>query len=405
MCGDRGPTQWLGLAVLGALMAACGSGADEPSALAEPLATPTTTVTPSPDLRTPQPTSEPPIATATTPAPRDRVAVLAAGRRFDVTAPRPQPERPVILRLGRGTWSASDPPEIPPNGILLGATFSSPMTAWVWGWRDDGSFVVRSDDAGVTWSDPADYPAPPVGRLRDLIFQDNAGWAVGDGIVGGLSLARTTNEGERWNLISGDFAGLLAGKLGVRQGVVEVAYDVNGGSVAGIDPPSAVPEDPGPPGFVASAWSFETVGDRGWLGGSLDGRPAIYSALSGEEWTEQPTPSDGPGVVRAIKFRDDSSGIACGLQSHDTLFCAYTQDGGEEWTLGALPAGVAAGNRVDVAWGRGSEAFVVTVRGDPVESVLLHTPDGGRTWDHVRPALSAGVLIEALASTTEIPRE
>lgn len=394
------------LAVL-MIATACGGGAGGDDSMA-------TTPIPEPSASAPGGSPSPPSPTPKftplrppTPGYSDDIVLgvgyVWQGRPGD----RDRVSAPVIFRLAAGSWTAVEP-QVPENALLLDVTFSSETTAWAWGWvGNDGSFLIKSEDAGETWND-ATQLLPEVGPLEgllltDLWFRNDEGWAVAGGLLGGLWVARSRDEGQNWSEVEGPFGPARLGHtFGSRGGIVEIFSNANTFQRADpVGPPMSI----GPSDFRGRA--FATFDDRGWIGGSDPFLPAIISAAQGELWEDQPLDVEDDGKILAIDFRDSRNGLACGYsyfrdRPANPVICFFTTNGGEEWQRAAVPSGaLTIEGPLDVVWGPDDGAWLTTWTVEPLTPVLLHSEDGGRTWEHADLPFAGEGLIRQLARSSE----
>ena len=253
-----------------------------------------------------------------------------------------------ITQNGGLSWTQ---PASVTNRTLQAVFSSDAQHAWACGNQME---VVGTSNGGQTWQEQFTRPDT---TLYDITFCDSVyGWALfKDGHV-----LRTRNGGQSWGMVGstgkgnwyhGDYVDSLwgwaagdsgiahttdGGKSWMRQntGVTERLWDVSGA-------------------IRMRAWA---VGENGRIVATTDG---------GTSWTIQTSPDSA--VLRSVDFVDSLQGVACGYRC-----IIYTRDGGNTW------------NR---HWGDDLYAITLldTLEGWAVGDYILHTTDGGTTWQDVRP--------------------
>lgn len=109
----------------------------------------------------------------------------------------------------------------------------------------------------------------------------------------------------------------------------------------------------------------------------------IYaSSTGGRNWREVSAISHGlGGTVHGMSFANDRDGIAAvTLPGGQRSALFETTDGGRVWTRTRTLAGSLTSYALDLVTGKVGYAAVSTQEGARVQSVLLKTLDGGRTW-------------------------
>ena len=177
-------------------------------------------------------------------------------------------------------------------------------------------------------------------------------------------------------------------------------------------------------GGHAATWAVTTDGGRTWrsvvmpgadslefrdvyavdastaylLSSGLGERSRIYKTVDGgATWRRQFTAQHPKAFFDCFAFWDASHGIAMGDEVDGHFMVITTSDGGAHWTAvpdGALPAaqpgeGAFAASGTCVMTGRPGEAWIGT--GNAATSRVLHTADGGRSWQVVTTPLHADV--------------
>jgi photosystem II stability/assembly factor-like uncharacterized protein len=240
-----------------------------------------------------------------------------------------------------------------------------------------GTYVVRTDDGGKTWTRP---PAHPLSRsqwasISRLTFADSKhGWACGD--VGGVPIILETSDGgEDFRALAG-----LPKDIGACYGVYfrpsAGLWIYGSGFVLHSGDDGKTWEEP--PDItqlgidlVSSAFFFDD--GRGWLFGHGPGWSVLSTIDFGRHW--QPAPgTDARAILNSAWFSDAARGCTVGNSS--TLLC--TSDGGLTWNArtvlpGQRPSGIGDFTRVVML--PSSRGWVLRVCG-----FLYETTDGGRSW-------------------------
>ncbi|HEX2489941.1 MAG TPA: YCF48-related protein [Blastocatellia bacterium] len=193
-------------------------------------------------------------------------------------------------------------------------------------------FLMMSKDRGANWEAGTLRPPPVSILLRMYFANDQIGWAVGEA----GTIQRTIDGGATWDLQEGPTRKLL-------------------NDVAAID--------------ESHAWA---VGAGGTILRTVDG---------GRNWDEQS--SGGAQALRAVHFVDSQRGWAVGAKGA----IISTVNGGARWRR--QTSGVEL-NLNDVVFLNAKEGLGKGPREGPGEGwiagdrgVLLHTTDGGATWENV----------------------
>lgn len=319
-------------------------------------------------------------------APRAAVAVALVALLLPACAPRRAPER----------WQAV---VVPTDAQFDGMWFTDSLNGWVTGggWAIEGGIVGRTRDGGRTWR----FESGLLGggseaafarvRFRDslrgcatalrgrVVLTDDGGrsWRAAKGPWGGhfdldflddwnawaagSSISRTEDGGETWRTLT--------------RGTSENGY------------------------LSANAVHF-TDRSRGWLAGH--GGALSRTDDGGATWTPVPLPlraGERP-VLRDVTFADGVNGWVVGERG--SIF--HTADGGATWRLQetgvpvvrAIPKGEPPRPREvvpeletepdrlalhAVRFADARNGWAVGAYADVAESVVLHTADGGETWE------------------------
>ncbi len=260
-----------------------------------------------------------------------------------------------VLVTGDGgrTWSVVG--EVP-HAWLDGVSAVSPTEVWVSGTAPHGQAdsLWRSVDGGRTWAE-ATLPQPPpaaAGRRRP-----------------GLDVAAMGFAGDGRGLI---WAGEACGSCGA----IAAWATVDAG--AGWERGGAVP--PGSSGTVALAGA---PGEGlAWLVTQWGGIPASLYRTSdgGAAWQQVgnfPGISDGLRTVALGALGESDAWLvlsrATGVAGRESVTLARTTDGGQDWTVAALP-GAGAGGRATITFIDPSHGWLLDA------GALWATSDGGSSW-------------------------
>lgn len=390
----------LAVLVLGSMLAGCGGGGgggdDAPSPV-DPTPTVSAQATASPASTVVEPTA------TRTPSPE---VLLATG--FTL-----------VLRNDGSGWERVAIP-LPQAGALLGTVFSTSEVAWGFGFIGvEIGLLMRSDDAGRTWTDVTSTLPPGTKGIVDVAFADpSTGYLVTRGTFTSPAVYATHDGGASWQSVDVLRNAVLPGSyaLATRAAAAEIlSHDTNGTLVSRIDDPSIAPV--ALVATIGGANAFATAGTRGWIAfsgfnfpnDSARTRAAIVSsAAPGAPWVEQPVALDAFAGLRAIDVRDEQNGVAGGATFSDAGWApliVVMNDDGASWRVASI-TGILDGWAVqDVlrTRGDGGWAVAIDVTSGRAESVFLRTDDGGRTWRRAATAFEHGVQITDLArsSTTD----
>ncbi len=310
------------------------------------------------------------------------------------------------------------------------------MFGWSVGDQEDGyGTIVHTDDGGTDWDrqgDPSTIPDASLSQVRAL--NRSTAWIVGGKSDGYGTVLKTTDSGKTWDRIADDLIpnSDIEGVSIIDKDTVWIAGQNNtllfthdgGGSW----------EDKSDSSYDSYTLSDIVAVDENniWIcGGSVDNHGLIlHSTDGGESWTreaedllrnhslislsvvnESQAWAIGGGST-VIKTTDggntwnkvgkdvfpsliDGNGI-CALDN-DIVWVVLdygniyiTNNNGENWTQQKSNASgyyllrITAINET-TAWVTGSAQF------PPVDGVLLHTTDGGKTWERVDYGLNSGL--------------
>lgn len=292
-------------------------------------------------------------------------------------------------------------------GVALG---SDGLTGWAVGFRDDPSLgersiILKTIDGGASWS-VAGQNVP--GQLWGVATSAALGpsWAivVGGATVGGASeplVLMTQNGGGVWipQTVKSD-AALFA---------VEFIGDVGAVAVGGSYDPAATPTaEPavvttnlgGTWNEASASWPAGATRLFGVTVQSMDNMIAVgenglivRSTDGATQWGAPVVEADGPASKRlyCADFLSADQGVAVGADGAE----AVTADGGAHWTVVA-PYGLVPWSLNDVQARTWRDVWAVGGLDERFPNTVLHTLDGGATWDQVGVGTAAGNSLEAV---------
>lgn len=247
------------------------------------------------------------------------------------------------------TWSSSTPATATLNAVH----FVSDTEGWAVG---NGGIAIHTTDGGASWT----QTSPAAVTLRGVFFVDAAhGWIVGEG----GRVLRTTDGGASWTTSAPTSAVLYSvyfidANTGWAAGKGVVLRTVNGGATWSAGAPSAE---------TLRGVSFANA-TTGWVVGTNG--VILKTTNGGSSWTTtRPTTSN----LNSVHFVDATHGWAAGDQG----IVLRTVDGGSSWTeQRPANANLESIHFIDdrVGWAVGGAGAVAT------------TIDGGDTWTASSPA-------------------
>ena len=226
-------------------------------------------------------------------------------------------------------------------------------------------------------------PAPSAVAAAAWVSPDDGWLAVGGAILG------TSDAGAKWARLSSladvrgiSFVDLDHGWAATASGL----YATEDGGKTWAKVPTGSATDLVRVVFVDT--------DHGWvlpkLAGPLGQQSILRTADGGKSWTSLAAPCQSVFDSAAISFYDDNSGwLACGTEpgaGNQAKYLYRTDDAGSHWKLvsqspvapidAAAPKSLpTSGYVADLFFRDESHGWLATSRGG-----LLHTTDGGRTW-------------------------
>ncbi len=254
-----------------------------------------------------------------------------------------------------------------PGKDLNAVHFIDSKRGWVAG---DGGLVLRTDDAGRSWTR---QNIEAKGSINDIYFRDKQ-----DGyLLAGHQIFVTEDGGATWRVVgrfpASDFSGAepelysvrftskkkgwVVGSLSRRDSVVDslVFYTADGGTSWNRQRVPAAEE----------LIHLDFDGDkRGWIVGA--GGAILHTRDAGETWTRQE--SKTKATLYHVDFENSKHGWAVG--EHGAIL--RTDDGGETWTVVDAPV---RSTLLSVKFASEADGWIVGRGG-----VILRSGDGGQTW-------------------------
>jgi photosystem II stability/assembly factor-like uncharacterized protein len=265
--------------------------------------------------------------------------------------------------------------------------------------------------------------------VRSIVFgEQGAAW-----VLGWRVLARTSNGGESWSFVTLQavteaarisFINAAEGWCIDDQGTVGVTHDggvswqalstvVPGGPTYDIGPVKSIAFADKLNGFVLdhfTLWSTEDGGTKwreqmsgefcylsfvnskfGWIGGEASATGKLYKTVNGGRTWYTVNADATKGDLRGVSFVNENEGWIC---TNKAAGIFHSNDGGKNWTPQQLP-------RTDVTitsiqFLDRSEGWATAPETGPEvaplfeKSILLHTVDGGQTWEIAKTASVRG---------------
>lgn len=279
------------------------------------------------------------------------------------------------LKLCANTVHAGDLPlETRDDAQLRDVTFIDSNSGWVVG---DRGVILHTDDGGLHWHQ---QQSSVNDRLESVHFIDpQIGWSVGGRAepythrTSGLVLG-TRDGGETWTRVSGITVPWLK--------EVHFLDKLHGwalGDASAMYPTGIFRTDdagrswtPIPSG-MRGAW---IAGDfRDWRNGVAAGYDGALAVISAPQVQASRTPELGPRPLRALRMASSQNGWLAG----DGGLLLQTADGGRTWQSPSQPLPPGVPEMFDFSCLAVQEADV-WIAGTP-GSQVLHSGDGGKTWD------------------------
>ena len=290
---------------------------------------------------------------------------------------------------GGDTWERQGSIGEIPNVDLSGVSAVDGNTAWVVGGKKGCGVILYTTDGGNTWIQQGGDEIPNVELLKVSAVDRNNAWAVGYGTI-----LHTTDGGNTWVQQGGDTIPdvLLQGVCAVDtetawvtglpfEGYATIFHTTDGGNIWTRQGSAAEFPDGHFLGVSAAdrnnAWA---VG--GHRLGTLFPSFVFHTTDGGNTWVNQAPNDTAMGDANEVFAIDNNT--AWMVQDHGNLF--YTENGGENWTKQECNAsfwylvGVSAID-ADTAW-------VIGVGEGTAGGRILHTTDGGDTWEPQTPPVN-----------------
>jgi hypothetical protein len=297
------------------------------------------------------------------------LALLVGQRAGDA----PERTEAMVLRFDGSAWqTVSLPSEQDQQDDLLGAAFSSPATAWVFGrrgyWEISSYLLFQSIDSGFSWTDVSQLLPDTAGvRVDAIAFSDPmTGWLIGrDNFYSGPIPLSTKDSGMTWE---------------------------RGGSGCAFG-------DEGPRGvFRLCDGSAELFCDLKW-------KP-LGPAPGTENYCEPMNPFAYDYDPR-LDVRADGSGVACDDEFGPVasgfgrlLVCSSTQDHGLTWTeTTRRPLNEDFHYIGGLVFLEGDRAFL-TVNRLIGQAQLLESRDRGASWEEASLPVDDVVNLGGLARSS-----
>lgn len=272
---------------------------------------------------------------------------------------------------GGQTWQASQPLSRPSTlefFVFSQIEFLNASNGWLLahlgvGMSHDYVAIFTTSDGGKTWKrvvDPDLNNLPMACQKTGVTFVDvNTGWAAGNcgGVIDGYYLYQTMDGGATWKAVT----------LPLPGGSPSDQF-TKSGTYCWADAPRFLS---GSDGFLSISCNMtaESVQKR-WL---------YYTRDAGKTWAA----ANLPASLGTFEFINPQSGWYLGLASPDSPVGSKiyaTVDGGKTWQSISVVNWNGQLNFVDAKNG-----WIVAKAGD--ESALVHSSDGGRSWQEIKPQL------------------
>lgn len=259
------------------------------------------------------------------------------------------------------------------TGDLMDICILQPNKAWVVGHKGT---ILHSDDYGVSWESQYDDTAL---FFNSVFFLDGLfGWVAGGNNQGESVILNTSNGGDTWQEISGGAYSPLSviffndNDIGWAVMSDGKAYKTFDGGV------TWVLKFPEPNSLIELKDIFFTDSDQGWVVGKTFWVPLSNSVIyhtsdGGENWSSQE--DNSWRGFNGVFFTDPEHGCAVG--NYGSICC--TPNGGENWVV--LAGSYILPELFDVCFVDLMEGWAVGGSQLPGNATLMHTLNGGETWD------------------------
>jgi photosystem II stability/assembly factor-like uncharacterized protein len=288
---------------------------------------------------------------------------------------------------------------------LKAVYFVDSITGWAAG--DDGA-SFRTTDGGRTWK-PLVTGAPA--NIDFIYFADwSNGWMLGEedkNEEDGRLLFTTNNGGRSWRhkplpkVMSLHFIDNLTGWAVGRDATA--LKTTNGGEewtrITGFEGLLGLPVESSTGNFGLRDVFFLNA-DHGWMIGNFYGRGSssigglFVTSDGGKSWKQMPLKMAGssgqpiPGELHSVRFSDLNTGTVAG-EMYDGdgrfFFVLHTRDGGQTWEQHRTPSRATHSTRfTDLSNGWSSAFAPREGKAEAViyDTTLIRTDDGGKTWQN-----------------------
>ena len=289
---------------------------------------------------------------------------------------------------GGNTWERQGNNSTIPNTSLSQIRAMNRSTAWIVGGKADGyGTILKTTNGGLTWNRIMDESIPNADIEGIAIIDKDTVWAVGQN----NTILVTHDGGESWESKSNSFydSYALSDVVAVDENNIWIcggSVDNHGLILHSRDGGESWTQEGKDLLSNHSLISLSIVDeDRAW---AIGGGSTVMKTIDGGDTWKKVGESTFPSLI-------DGNGI-CALDNntvwvvldYDNIY--KTIDNGENWTqqesnsTGYYLLRVTAINETN-AWVTGSSQF------PPIDGVLLHTTDGGKTWNKVEYGLNSGL--------------
>lgn len=287
---------------------------------------------------------------------------------------------------------------VPLSCRLESVQFLDAQIGWAVGGRvhpythHSSGVVLRTNDGGVTWKQVPDLTLPALKAVR--FVNPRQGWAMGNpSALYPTGVFRTEDGGQTWTTLPAAVrGGWAAGDFRNASRGVVVGHD---GRLARISAPAFELIDMAEVGtrpLRAVRFSSDTVG---WLAG--DGGLLLQTVNAGNAWQAppQPVPSE---IASLVDFRAlDVLGNHIWVAGAPGSCVLHSGDGGQTWDV----------SRTDQSLPLNALRFLDEQRGWAVGAMgtILVTRDGGKTWRCTRRGGSRAALLGLFSDSSAAPWE
>jgi photosystem II stability/assembly factor-like uncharacterized protein len=284
---------------------------------------------------------------------------------------------------------------------LKAVYFVDSITGWAAG---DGGAAFRTTDGGRSWK-PLLSGAPA--DIDFIYFADwSNGWMLGEpdeNEEAGRLLFTTNNGGRSWRhkplpkVVSLHFIDKLTGWAVGRDATALKSTD--GGEewtrITGFEELLGLPVESSVGNFGLRDVFFLNA-DNGWMIGNFYGRGSssigglFVTSDGGKSWKRMNLPDSSdrptPGELHSVRFSDLNTGTVAGeMYDGDVrfFFVLHTRDGGQTWEKHRRPSRATHSTRfIDLANGWSAASAPRAGSATTYDTTLMRTGDGGKTWEN-----------------------